>query len=124
MRTRHRRAVGIASAAVLLAGTAAVLAEVRAAPAPAPAAERPPAYEASCRTVVDGSRVTAYCHNPYPGADRVRLHVECDAWWDVDSDSAPVDVGPTAYAELSGRCWKDVRDAWISHEPVTDSAGT
>ncbi|MEU8529565.1 MULTISPECIES: hypothetical protein [Streptomyces] len=122
MRAKHRRAVGVSSAAVLLAGTATVLAEVRA--APAVPAERPPAYEASCSTTVEGSRVTAYCHNPYPRTDRVRLHVECEKWWDVDTDSAPVDVGPTAYAELTGRCWKDVRTAWLTHQPERDSAGT
>ncbi|WP_234334838.1 hypothetical protein [Streptomyces sp. NRRL S-118] len=78
------------------------------------------AYAASCRTSVEGSLVTAYCHNPYPDTDRVRLHVECDRWWDIDSDSAPVEVGPTAYAELTERCWKEVRAAWITHEPVRD----
>ncbi|MDN3297817.1 hypothetical protein QWM81_28015 [Streptomyces ficellus] len=77
-------------------------------------------YLASCRTSVEGSRVTAYCHNPYPRTDRVQLHVECDRWWDIDSDSAPVAIGPTAYAELTQRCWKEVRDAWISHQPVRD----
>ncbi|MGA4861030.1 hypothetical protein ACPB9J_00115 [Streptomyces lavendulocolor] len=77
-------------------------------------------YVASCRTSVEGSRVTAYCHNPNPGADRVQLHVECARWWDIDSDSAPVEVGPTAYAELTQRCWKEVDEAWISHRPVPD----
>jgi hypothetical protein len=77
-------------------------------------------YTASCRTSVEGSLVTAYCHNPYPHTDRVRLHVECDRWWDIDSDSAPVEVVPTAYAELTERCWKEVRAAWITHEPVRD----
>ncbi|MFF8292341.1 hypothetical protein ACF068_24335 [Streptomyces sp. NPDC016309] len=79
-------------------------------------------YVASCRTSVEGSRVTAYCHNPYPGTDRVQLHVECARWWDIDSDSRPVDVGPTVYAELTQRCWKEVGDAWISHRPVNDRA--
>ncbi|WP_414721112.1 hypothetical protein [Streptomyces sp.] len=125
----HRRVAAIASAAVLLAGSA-VLAEVRAAPAPAGnraagvGSEQPPEYEASCRTAVQGSRVTAYCHNPFPGTDRIRLHVECETWWDIDSDSAPVEVGPTDYAELTGRCWKDVRAAWITHQPARDSSGT
>ncbi|QGV82865.1 hypothetical protein EIZ62_26030 [Streptomyces ficellus] len=83
------------------------------------AAERD-VYVASCRTEVEGSRVTAHCHNPNPGTDRVQLHVECARWWDVDSDSEPVEVGPTAYAELTQRCWKEVGDAWISHQPVSD----
>ncbi|MCX5389891.1 hypothetical protein [Streptomyces sp. NBC_00094] len=113
-----------ASVAVLLTGIA-VAAEVRVAPAPAeelpataPAAEEPEYFGASCRTVVQGSKVTARCQNPYPGTDRVRLHVECDRWWDVDTDSAPVDVGPADYAKLTGRCWKEVRSAWVTHQPA------
>ncbi|WP_329277334.1 hypothetical protein [Streptomyces sp. NBC_00691] len=111
------------SVAVLLTGIA-VAAEVRAAPAPAeelpaatPAGE-PENFGASCRTVVQGSTVTAHCQNPYPGTDRVRLHVECERWWDIDSDSAPVEVGPADYGELTGRCWKEVRSAWITHQPA------
>ncbi|MFE7553865.1 hypothetical protein [Streptomyces gardneri] len=113
-----------ASVAVLLTGIA-VAAEVRAAPAPAeerpaaaPPADEPENFGASCRTVVQGSRVTAYCQNPYPATDRVRLHVECDRWWDIDTDSAPVDVGPADYAQVSGRCWKEVRSAWVTHQPA------
>lgn len=122
MRTPHRRAAALASAAALLAGIA-IAAEVRAAPAsteeaPTPAAQETEDFGASCRTVVEGSRVTAYCQNPYPTVDRVRLHVECDRWWDVDTDSAPADVGPAAYVQLTGRCWKEVRSAWLTHQPV------
>ncbi|MFE5915400.1 hypothetical protein ACFQ6B_40880 [Streptomyces wedmorensis] len=112
-----------ASVAVLLTGIA-VADEVRSSPAPAedapaaPVAEGPEAFEASCRTVVQGSRVTASCHNPYPATDSVRLHVECDRWWDVDTDSAPVEVGPADYAKLTGRCWKEVRSAWVTHQPA------
>ncbi|MFJ5934966.1 hypothetical protein AB9128_10765 [Streptomyces cinereoruber] len=112
-----------ASVAVLLTGVA-LAAEVRAAPAPAeepaaaPAAGEPENFGASCRTDVEGSRVTAHCQNPYPRTDRVRLHVECEQWWDVDTDSAPVDVGPADYAQLTGRCWKEVRSAWITHQPA------
>ncbi|MEU9865909.1 hypothetical protein AB0D99_34100 [Streptomyces sp. NPDC047971] len=128
MRAPHRRAAALASAAVLLAGLA-VAAEVRAAPGPAedapPAvAQEPEDFGASCRTVVEGSRVTAYCHNPYPDTDRVRLHVECDRWWDVDTDSAPVDVDATAYVQLSGRCWKEVRTAWLTHQRVEPAPRT
>ncbi|MFF0424214.1 hypothetical protein ACH4TP_28565 [Streptomyces sp. NPDC021012] len=114
----------IASVAVLVTGTG-VAAEVRAAPAPteelpvtAPATEEPQDFEASCRTLVEGSRVTAHCSNPYPRTDRVRLHVECERWWDVDTDSAPVEVGPADYAQLTGRCWKEVRSAWVTHQPA------
>ncbi|MFG2298132.1 hypothetical protein [Streptomyces sp. NPDC048603] len=79
---------------------------------------RPPAGElfgADCRTTITGSSVTAYCHNPYPETDLVRLHVECDRWWDLDGDSAGVAVEPAAWLELTGRCWKEVRSAWVSH---------
>ncbi|MFH8622441.1 hypothetical protein ACH4A8_11115 [Streptomyces vietnamensis] len=114
----------IASVAVLITGTA-VAAEVRTAPAPtdelpvtAPATGEPENFGASCRTVVEGSRVTAHCSNPYPRTDRIRLHVECDRWWDLDTDSAPVEVGPADYAQVTGRCWKEVRSAWITHEPA------
>ena len=73
-------------------------------------------FGAECRTKVTGSHVTAYCHNPYPGTDRVRLHVECDRWWDLDTDGAPVDTGPAMTVRLTGRCWKDVGSAWVSHQ--------
>ncbi|MEU6625598.1 hypothetical protein ABZ926_33245 [Streptomyces litmocidini] len=113
-----------ASVAVLITGTA-VATELRDAPAPteelsatAPATGSPEDFGASCRTVVEGSRVTAHCSNPYPRTDRVRLHVECDRWWDVDSDSAPVEVGPADYARVTGRCWKEVRSAWVTHQPA------
>ncbi|MFD0428696.1 hypothetical protein ACFQ60_14535 [Streptomyces zhihengii] len=76
-----------------------------------------PVYRADCRTEIDGSTVTAYCHNPNPGADRVRLHVECDRWWDVDADTAAVDLFPAGYAELTQRCWKEIRAVWVSHQP-------
>ncbi|MEV4998808.1 hypothetical protein AB0K54_35730 [Streptomyces niveus] len=79
--------------------------------------EREP-FGASCRTTAQGSLVTAFCHNPYPETDRVQLHIECARWWDVDSDSAPAEAGPAGYARLSGRCWKEVESAWVSHERV------
>ncbi|MFB7939654.1 hypothetical protein ACFWIN_13060 [Streptomyces sp. NPDC127049] len=124
MRTLQRGFAAYASVAALLFGTA-VAAEVHAAPAPAeepavtaPVTDGPEDFGASCHTVVEGSRVTAHCRNPYPRTDRVRLHVECDPWWDLDTDSAPVDVAPADHATITGRCWKDVRSAWVTHEPV------
>ncbi|MFC8199448.1 hypothetical protein ACFWBR_33390 [Streptomyces sp. NPDC060006] len=72
-------------------------------------------FGAACRTVVDGSYVTAYCHNPYPEPDRVGLHIECDRWWDIDADGARVEAGPAQTVRLTGRCWKEVRSAWVSH---------
>ncbi|WP_030789616.1 hypothetical protein [Streptomyces sp. NRRL S-920] len=80
------------------------------------AAPKPRPFGAECRTGVAGSAVIAYCHNPYPETDRVRLHVECDQWWDIDVDSAPVEAGPAQTVRLAGRCWKEVRSAWVSHQ--------
>ncbi|MGT2527709.1 hypothetical protein ACU4GG_11475 [Streptomyces nojiriensis] len=80
---------------------------------------RPPARElfgADCDTEISGSTVTARCHNGYPQTDLVRLHVECDRWWDLDGDSAPVPVGPAGRVELTSRCWKEVRSAWVTHQ--------
>ncbi|WP_353941730.1 hypothetical protein ABII15_08885 [Streptomyces sp. HUAS MG91] len=72
-------------------------------------------FGAQCRTEIDGSRVRALCHNPYPGVDAVALHIECAPWWDIDTDSAPREVGPAETVRLDGRCWKKVRDVWVSH---------
>ncbi|WP_404960830.1 hypothetical protein [Streptomyces sp. 147326] len=73
-------------------------------------------FGADCDTTIDGSQVTANCHNAYPETDLLRLHVECDRWWDVDGDGAAVAVGPAGRVELTGRCWKEVRSAWVSHQ--------
>lgn len=72
-------------------------------------------FGAACRIRITGSHVTAYCHNPYPEIDRVSLHVECARWWDLDSDSSPVNAGPAQTVRLTGRCWKEVGSVWISH---------
>ncbi|WP_217162682.1 hypothetical protein [Streptomyces sp. AC512_CC834] len=72
-------------------------------------------FGAECRVRVDGSDVTAYCHNPYPETDHVRLHVECARWWDLDSDGPAVEAGPAQTVRLDGRCWKAVGSAWVSH---------
>ncbi|MFE1288958.1 hypothetical protein [Streptomyces sp. NPDC058751] len=76
----------------------------------------PQPFGAECRITVTGSRAVAYCHNPYVGTDRVALHVECARWWDIDSDSAPAEVGPAMTVRLAGRCWKEIRAVWITHE--------
>lgn len=76
----------------------------------------PQLFGAECRTSVTGSRVVAYCHNPYPETDRVSLHIECDRWWDLDTDSTLVDTAPAATVRLTGRCWKEIRSVWISHQ--------
>ncbi|KUO22628.1 hypothetical protein [Streptomyces dysideae] len=80
------------------------------------AAATPEPFGAECRTRIRGSHVVAHCHNPWVGTDRVRLHIECDRWWDLDTDSAPVDNGPATTVRLTGRCWKEVRSAWVSHQ--------
>ncbi|MFG2544619.1 hypothetical protein ACGFOM_19470 [Streptomyces sp. NPDC048594] len=72
-------------------------------------------FGSACRVRVVDSDVTAHCHNPYPATDSVRLHVECARWWDLDSDAAPVEAGPAQTVRLDGRCWKEVRSAWVSH---------
>ncbi|WP_241778633.1 hypothetical protein [Streptomyces sp. AcH 505] len=127
MRALRRRTAALTTAALITAGFA-VSSEVRHATAPtaasgpaaAPAADRPDheRYRASCRTQIHGSHAVAYCHNPYPETDRVSLHVECARWWDIDADSAPVTIGAAGYVQLTDRCWKEIRSAWVSHEPV------
>ncbi|MFD9334727.1 hypothetical protein ACFWBF_10025 [Streptomyces sp. NPDC060028] len=93
------------------------LAEIPAEPPvrPAPDAARE-LFGADCETVITGSQVVAYCHNSFPETDLVRLHVECDRWWDVDGDGAAVALGPAGRVELTSRCWKEVRTAWVSHQ--------
>lgn len=113
MRTTRRSASVLAAVALLLWTSRTAVSQPQL-----------PAYEADCRIVVEGSRATAFCHNPYPETDRVRLHIECERWWDIDVDSAPAEVGPAGYAELTDRCWKEIGAVWVSHQPLPDSAGT
>lgn len=122
MRTTWRSASVLATVTVLLWATPSASQQYRRED-PEPQAE-PPSYEADCRTVVAGSRATAFCHNPYPVTDRVRLHIECARWWDVDVDSAPVKLGPAGYVQLTDRCWKEIRTVWVSHQPLRVAAGT
>ncbi|WEH42529.1 hypothetical protein OG233_25035 [Streptomyces sp. NBC_01218] len=89
-------------------GGAATGARAPRGPVPAPSG-------AECRTTVEGSLVIAYCHNPYPSLDHVRLHTECARWWDVDGDGTAVAVLPGRTVRLQDRCWKDVATAWVSH---------
>ncbi|MFE0426262.1 hypothetical protein [Streptomyces sp. NPDC058953] len=127
MRTTQRAARALVAplltlAAVLVGAVPDAVSQGRpAADAPGPG-ESPPAgsartYQAECRTETEGSRATAYCHNPYPVTDRVRLHIECDNWWDVDVDGPPVDVGAAQYVELTDRCWQGIRAVWVTHLP-------
>ncbi|MET7649229.1 hypothetical protein ABZS83_37545 [Streptomyces sp. NPDC005426] len=117
--TRHRtRSLLVASAVVagLLVPVGLYAAgHVTAAGGAAPGAAGPGPSGAECRTSVKGSRVVAYCHNPYPSTDRVQLHTECARWWDIDADSKPVDVRPGRTVRMDDRCWKEVRAVWITH---------
>ncbi|MCS0603171.1 hypothetical protein NX794_18420 [Streptomyces sp. LP11] len=82
---------------------------------------KPPArnlFGAACRTSVQDSHVVAYCHNPYVDTDRVRLHIECARWWDLDTDTAPQDAVAAMTVRLTGRCWQDVASVWVSHQKV------
>ncbi|MEV8307503.1 hypothetical protein AB0P36_09105 [Streptomyces flavidovirens] len=116
MRPSNRRAAAGLLAMAAVAGLAAPAVAERAADAgPKPAAKKVALFGSTCRTTIDGSRVVAYCHNPYPESDLVRLHTECDRWWDIDADGSPVEVGPAQTVRLTDRCWKEVRSAWVSH---------
>ncbi|AQT71869.1 hypothetical protein B1K54_09420 [Streptomyces sp. fd1-xmd] len=140
MRTRPSRAVSILVTSVIVTGllipavaaqtpaeeaatgpeaAAPAVVDLSDIPAEPPAQPSRPAarelFGADCATSIEGSQVTAHCHNAYPETDLVSLHVECDRWWDLDGDGAAVAVGPAARAELTGRCWKEVRAAWVSH---------
>ncbi|MFE4540119.1 hypothetical protein ACFRKB_34490 [Streptomyces scopuliridis] len=116
MRPLRRRTSALTTAALLTTGLAVSLTGVPSAGAAASRGDPDDRFHASCRTAIVGSRATASCHNPYPQTDRIRLHVECARWWDIDADSAPVDVGPAGYAELTDRCWKEIREVWVTHE--------
>lgn len=119
MRPSNRRAAAGVLALFAVAALAAPAVAGRAAgPGRGPAGEAVPEvalFGSTCRTSVQGSRVVAYCHNPYPVSDIVRLHTECDRWWDIDADGSPVEVGPAQTVRLTDRCWKEVRTAWVSH---------
>lgn len=75
-------------------------------------------FGAECRIEIDRDLVSATCHNPYPTVDRVALHIECAKWWDIDTDSRPKAVYPAETLRMDGRCWKNVRTAWVSHQPA------
>ncbi|MFB7742696.1 MULTISPECIES: hypothetical protein [unclassified Streptomyces] len=118
MRVGQRRALALLFVLLLAAAGFAAPSVVRAATAPEapPAASAPEPFGAACHTSVHGSQVTAYCHNPYPDTDLVRLHTDCANWWDLDADAAAVGVGPGQTVRLTDRCWKDVRAVWVSHQ--------
>lgn len=126
--TRHRtRTRSLLVASVVVAGLLVpaglyAAGHVGAADAAVPSAPGAEPSGAECRTSVKGSRVVAYCHNPYPSADRVQLHTECARWWDIDADSRPVEVPAGRTVRLDDRCWKEVRSAWVTHANETHKA--
>ncbi|MFG2893183.1 hypothetical protein [Streptomyces sp. NPDC048248] len=73
---------------------------------------------AQCRTTVVRSTATATCFNPHGNISRVRLHIECKRWYDPDVDSLAEAVGPAQRVTLSGRCWQEIEDIWVSHDPA------
>ncbi|CAM5354718.1 hypothetical protein SXANM310S_05253 [Streptomyces xanthochromogenes] len=121
LRVGQRRALALLFVLMVAAAGFAAPSVVRAATAPdaPPAAPRPEPFGAACHTSVQGSHVTAYCHNPYPATDRVRLHTDCANWWDLDADAAAVAVGPGQTVRLTDRCWKDVRTVWVTHQKAS-----
>lgn len=123
-RTRSLLAASTAVAGLLVPGALYAAGHVGAAGSGAPPAPDPEPSGAECRTSLQGSRVIAYCHNPYPSTDRVQLHTDCARWWDIDADSTPVDVGPGRTVRLDGRCWKEVGSAWVTHADETNADET
>ncbi|WP_420803112.1 hypothetical protein [Streptomyces spiramyceticus] len=117
MRPSNHRAAAFVLTSVAVAGLVAPATAAQA------AASGTPPFGSTCRTSIEGSRVVAYCHNPYPESDRVQLHTECDRWWDIDADGPPVEVGPARTVRLTDRCWKEVRAAWVSHERMQSHPG-
>ncbi|WP_405781897.1 hypothetical protein [Streptomyces sp. NBC_00859] len=97
--------------AVLLVASAAVAGFMT----PASAHARTAPFGAGCLISVRGSHASATCHNAYVEGDRIALHVECARWWDIDTDSTPVEVGPARSVRLAGRCWKEISAVWVSH---------
>ncbi|MEU9035835.1 hypothetical protein AB0D45_13175 [Streptomyces sp. NPDC048352] len=140
MRARPSRAVSLLVTSVVLTGLlgpGAVAHPGAGEPAPGPEAAAPatvdyadipgeppvrPAplpeelFGSDCDTAITGSTVVASCHNGYPATDLLRLHVECERWWDVDGDGDLVPLDPAGRTKLTGRCWKEVRTAWVSHQ--------
>ncbi len=97
------------AAAVLAAAVAAVALM----PGP-PAAHAVAAPGTTCRLARQHSTATAVCHNPDPTVTLVQLHVSCARWWDPATDTAETTVGAAQWVTLTGRCWKEIRTAWIT----------
>ncbi|CAM5579551.1 MULTISPECIES: hypothetical protein [Streptomyces] len=116
MRLSRRLASTTVAVALVLPVSCAAIAHARVHSAEAGAGTEPAEpFGAACRISVTGSRVTAFCHNPYPETDSVSLHVECARWWDLDSDGSPVAAEPAQTVRMTARCWKEIDSAWVSH---------
>ncbi|MFD9014690.1 hypothetical protein ACFV0A_37410, partial [Streptomyces sp. NPDC059552] len=62
-----------------------------------------------------GSLVRGTSHPPSPATDLLGRPVVCAAGAPGAGQACAVAVGPAGRAELVGRCWKEVRSAWVSH---------
>lgn len=94
----------------------AALAALAVLAAPASFAADPPsgAAAARCRITAGGSRAAAACRNPGPEPLRAQLHISCRRWWDPAVDTRPTEVAPGRTAVLTGRCWKEIGDVWVT----------
>lgn len=120
MRLPHHIAPGLAALILLVAVPYDAMSDTAGRPHHARVAtkkseKKPELFGAACRVEVERAEAAVSCHNPYPGLDLVALHIECDPWWDIDTDSKPVAVHPAETVWLRGRCWKKIRTAWVSH---------
>ncbi|MDI5963077.1 hypothetical protein POF50_028460 [Streptomyces sp. SL13] len=107
----------VLAALVLLPSSAAVRAPVRLAQRATPGVvplDTARDDGARCDLVRHGSDAVATCMNPDPEETRLQLHVSCVRWWDPATDTAPVYDGPAQWVTLSGRCWKEIRAAWLT----------
>jgi hypothetical protein len=68
----------------------------------------------TCHLAQGAASAVATCHNPDPTTGHVQLHVACARWWDPPTDSATVTVDPAQWVTVSGRCWKEIRTAWVT----------
>ncbi|WP_044364551.1 hypothetical protein [Streptomyces natalensis] len=110
--SRRRTAALTLALAALLGATASAARAV-----PPPAADDPQDIpRAQCRTAVAGSTATARCFNPNGNLSRIRLHIECRRWYDPDVDTRAAPDGPAQQITLTGHCWQEIAEAWVSQE--------
>ncbi|MGW2634195.1 hypothetical protein ACWC2K_33435 [Streptomyces chattanoogensis] len=110
--SRRRTALLTLALTALLAATASAARAVP--PDPDDPREVP---RARCRTAVVGSTGVARCFNPNGTISRIRLHIECGRWYDPDVDTRAAAVGPAERITVTGHCWQEIEDLWVSQEP-------